>query len=153
MSRSTFSGPVLVGDNRFGALRNVGTAELVQGITLNLANVTPGTAGYAGGSGVFAASNNVLNTQGYVYTPGSNPATLQTITADTSSIIYRGVVFYTPVGAGAVPYRITGTTPAVQTAFSQNGLTDRGMVVTATGDANGAVGDLVGVHYTAEAEI
>jgi hypothetical protein len=99
MSRSTFSGPVLVGDNRFGPLRNVGTAGLVQGATLNLANVTPGTAGYAGGSGVFVATNNVPNTPGQVYTPGSNPAALQTITADTGSIINRGVVFYVPVGA------------------------------------------------------
>jgi hypothetical protein len=99
MSRSTFSGPVLVGDNRFGPLRNVGTAELVQGISLNFANVTPGTAGYAGGSGVFAACNNILNTPGQVYTPGSNPAALQTITADSGSVIYRGVVFYVPVGA------------------------------------------------------
>lgn len=62
------------------------------------------------------------------------------------------VTLFTPIGAGAVPYRITGTTPAVQTTAAQRGLTDRGLTVTATGDANGAVGDLVGVHYTAEAE-
>jgi hypothetical protein len=30
---------------------------------------------------------------------------------------------------------------------------DYGLVVSATGDVNGAVGDLVGVHYTASAEI
>jgi hypothetical protein len=99
MSRSTFSGPVLVGDQRFGALRNVGTAELVQGISLSLSNTTPGTAGYAGSSGVFAASNNIPNTPGVVYNPGTNPATVQTITADTGSVIYRGVVFYLPVGS------------------------------------------------------
>lgn len=62
------------------------------------------------------------------------------------------VTLFTPVGAGAVPYRINGTTPAVQTAVAQVGLTDRGLTVTATGDANGAVGDLVGVHFVAEAE-
>ncbi len=71
-------------------------------------------------------------------------------------IVMRGVpvvTLYTPVGAGAVPYRINGTTPAVQTAVAQLGLTERGLVVTATGDAAGAIGDLVGVHYTADAEL
>jgi hypothetical protein len=63
------------------------------------------------------------------------------------------VTLYTPVGAGAVPYRITGTTPAVQTTVAQTGVMDYGLVVSATGDANGAIGDLVGVHYAASAEI
>jgi hypothetical protein len=101
MARATFDGPVLVGDNRFGPLRNVGTAELVQGITLNFGNVTPATAGYGGGSGIFAGSNNILNTPAQVYTPGSNPPTAQTITADVvnASSLYRGAVFYVPVGA------------------------------------------------------
>lgn len=62
------------------------------------------------------------------------------------------VTLFTPVNAGAVPMRIDGTTPAVQTAAAQVGLTDRGVTITATGDAAGAVGDLVGVHWTAEAE-
>lgn len=62
------------------------------------------------------------------------------------------VTLFTPIGAGAVPYRIDGTTPAVQTAVAQLGLVDSGLTVTATGDAAGVVGDLVGVHYTAEAE-
>jgi hypothetical protein len=63
------------------------------------------------------------------------------------------VTLYTPVGAGAVPYRISGTTPAVQTTAAQTGVMDYGLVVSATGDANGAIGDLVGVHYAASAEI
>lgn len=63
------------------------------------------------------------------------------------------VTLFTPIAAGAVPYRITGTTPAVQTAVATRGSTDRGITVTATGDVNGAVGDLVGVHFTADAEI
>lgn len=62
------------------------------------------------------------------------------------------VTLFTPVNAGAVPMRIDGTTPASQTTVAQLGLTDRGLTVTATGDAAGAIGDLVGVHYTAEAE-
>lgn len=63
------------------------------------------------------------------------------------------VTLFTPVNAGAVPMRIDGTTPAVQTAVAQVGPTDLGVTVTATGDAAGAVGDLVGVHFTASAEI
>jgi len=62
------------------------------------------------------------------------------------------LTLFTPVGAGAVPYRINGTTPAVQTTPATTGLLDMGAVVTSTGDAAGVVGDLVGVHYTAEAE-
>jgi hypothetical protein len=62
------------------------------------------------------------------------------------------MTLYAPVGAGSAPYRINGTTPAVQTSPATTGLLDMGAVVTATGDANGAVGDLVGVHYSAEAE-
>jgi len=62
------------------------------------------------------------------------------------------ITLFTPVGAGAVPYRIDGTTPAVQTAVAQVGPTDSGVTVTATGDASGAVGDLVGVHFTASCE-
>jgi hypothetical protein len=63
------------------------------------------------------------------------------------------VTLFTPVGAGAVPYRIDGTTPAVQTAAAQVGPTQWGVTVTATGDAAGTVGDLVGVHWTADAEL
>lgn len=63
------------------------------------------------------------------------------------------VTLFTPVNSGAVPMRIDGTTPASQTAVAQLGLTDRGLIVTATGDAAGAVGDLVGVHYVADAEL
>lgn len=63
------------------------------------------------------------------------------------------ITLYAPVGAGAVPYRINGTTPAAQTSAATTGLLDMGAVVTATGDAAGTVGDMVGVHYSAEAEI
>lgn len=66
------------------------------------------------------------------------------------------ITYFTPTAAGAVVFRLSGTTPAVQgtTATRASSLTDRGAVCTATNEAttNGAVGDLVGVHYTAEAE-
>jgi hypothetical protein len=63
------------------------------------------------------------------------------------------VTLYTPVAAGAVPYRITGTTPAVQTTAVTTGIHDYGLQVQATGDAAGTVGDVVGVHWTADAEL
>lgn len=65
------------------------------------------------------------------------------------------VTLFTPVGAGAAVYRLTGTTPLVQGATAQRALTDRGLTVTATNEAttNGAVGDMIGIHYTADAEI
>jgi hypothetical protein len=62
------------------------------------------------------------------------------------------LVLFTPTAAGAVPFRIDGTTPAAQTAVAQSLVSDRGAFVSATGDANGAVGDMVAVHWTAEAE-
>lgn len=120
MGRATFDGPVLVGDNRFGPFRNVGYAELVQGLSMTLTNTTPNTAGYAGSSGQFVDSNGIPNTPVTVYTPGS--LTAQSITADTSSLIYRGCVFYVPVGADlhdvlidmqAVPTTAAGTVSGV----------------------------------------
>ena len=100
MARSTFDGPVLVGDNRFGPLRNVGYAELVQGIQMVLSNTTANTAGYAGASTQFVDSNGIPNTAATIYTPGTTTYAVATVpTADTSSLIYRGCVFYVPVGA------------------------------------------------------
>jgi len=99
MGRATFEGPVLAGDNRFGALRNVGYAMLTQGASLVLTNTTPTTAGYGGSSGVFVSNVNIPNTAATVYTPGTTTFAAQTITADTSSLIYRGCVFYVPVGS------------------------------------------------------
>lgn len=62
------------------------------------------------------------------------------------------LTLFTPTAAGAVPFRIDGTTPAAQTSVAQSLLSDHGAFVSATGDANGAVGDMVAVHWTAEAE-
>lgn len=66
------------------------------------------------------------------------------------------ITFFTPTAAGAVAWRFTGTTPAVQgaTAVRANTTTNQNTLVTVTNEAttNGAIGDLVGVHYTAEAE-
>lgn len=100
MARSTFDGPVLVGDNRFGPLRNVGYAELVQGVSMVLTNTTANTAGYGGSSTQFVSNVNIPNTTATIYTPGTSTYAVATVpTADTSSLIYRGCVFYVPVGA------------------------------------------------------
>jgi hypothetical protein len=100
MARSTFEGPVLAGDNRFGPLRNVGNVVLAQHIDINLATTTPGAAGYSGASGVFANGSTLRNVNGVVYTPGTSfPPVVATIPADTSSLVYRGVVLYLPTGS------------------------------------------------------
>lgn len=102
MGRSTFEGPVLAGDNRFGPLRNVGSIELVQGADLNFANTTgSGTVGYPGASGQFVQSNNIPNTPGVVYTPSATafPPVVATPTADAATLTYRGIVFYLPYGS------------------------------------------------------
>lgn len=128
MARTTFSGPVLVGDNRVGSLRNVGYAELVQGSTLVLSNTVNATAGYGGSSGVFVANVNIPNTTAVVYTQGTSTYAPQTITADAAGLIYRGCVFYVPVGADlhdilidmqVVPTVASGSVTGV-TAFVSN---------------------------------
>lgn len=67
------------------------------------------------------------------------------------------LTYFTPTAAGAQIFRLSGTTPAVQqaTASRASSLCDSGVVATCTGEAtaNGAVGDLIGVHYTADAEL
>ena len=104
MARSTFDGPILQGDTRFGDFRNVGYVEVYQYAGLDLATVTPNTALYSGGSGVFVDSNNIPNGIGQVYTPSATafPSTLQTIPADTATNVYRGWVAYLPVGCKIV---------------------------------------------------
>jgi hypothetical protein len=99
MARSTFEGPVLAGDNRFGPLRNVGNVLLAQHIDFSLANNVPGTATYSGNSGVFANGSTIRNVNGVVYTPGTSfPPVVATIPADTATNVYRGVVLYLPTG-------------------------------------------------------
>ena len=105
MARATFEGPILAGDSRFGPLRNVGYADLVQSTSIVLTNTTNGTAGYSGGSGQFINGNTIPNVNATVFTPSSvvYPPTAATITADSGSAgsgtLYRGVVFYIPYGS------------------------------------------------------
>jgi hypothetical protein len=97
MARSTFEGPILSGDNRFGPQRNVGYTVLAQSAQLTLTNTSANTANYGGASGQFVASNGIANSNGTVFTPGTNTAA--TITADSATALLRGVVFYVPVGS------------------------------------------------------
>jgi len=64
------------------------------------------------------------------------------------------MTLFTPTAAGAQVWRFSGAAAAAftATAIRANSTTDNGCVVTATGDAANAIGDLVGIHYTADAE-
>ena len=103
MARSTFDGPIISGDNRFGPLRDIGYTVLEQDCYIDLSNTTLGTAGYSGGSGQFVSSNTIPNLNGVVYTPSSTfvatGPTVQTLPADTSTQVYRGVVMYLPINS------------------------------------------------------
>jgi hypothetical protein len=135
MARSTFEGPVLAGTNRFGPLRNVGYVDMVQNCDLVLTNANSNTSGYAGGSGVYVASNGIPNNQAVVYTPSATtyPPVAATITADAgtsgSGTLYRGCVFYIPYGSQindilidtGVAITMTGGTVGTVAAYISNG--------------------------------
>lgn len=106
MARSTFEGPVLAGDSRFGPLRNVGYSVLAQACDMDFTVTTAGTAGYSGGSGQFVNGNTIPNVNGQLYTPSStysaNGPTTTSPTADStgsSGNLFRGCVMYLPVGS------------------------------------------------------
>ena len=110
MGRSTFDGPIISGDQRFGPLRDIGYTVLEQDCYIDLSNTTLGTAGYSGGSGQFVSSNTIPNLQGVVYTPSSTfvatGPTVQTLPADTSTQVYRGVVMYVPINSQIITFDI-----------------------------------------------
>ena len=137
MARSTFEGPILSGDNRFGPLRNIGYSQLVQNVDLSLANSVVGTPTYSGSSGQFVTSNNIPNLNGTVYVPSATATPVaQTIPADTTTNIYRGAVMYLPTGCD-----IDDVFFDIATAFSVSGGT---AVLT-------SVQFLLGNNYTAAA--
>jgi len=101
MARATFEGPILSGDSRFGPLRNVGYAQLVQNCDVDISNTTSGSSTFGGSSGNFVNANTIPNVISPVYTPSSTvyPSVLQTLPADSATNVYRGAVFYLPTGA------------------------------------------------------
>jgi len=157
MARSTFEGPILSGDNRFGPQRNVGYALLAQSAQLTLTNTTANTANYGGASGQFVASNGIVNSNGTIFTPGTNTAV--TITADSATALYRGVVFYLPVGSTiknifidtiVVPTNAGGAitvTPYISNTFA----TAAGTI--ATSAAISAVGRTTATYTAAQAPV
>jgi hypothetical protein len=142
MARSTFEGPILSGDNRFGPQRDVGYAELIQQAFLDFSNTTSGTIDYSGGSGVFVTSNNIPNTAATIWTPQggsystSGPTAASAPTADATGTVYRGAVFLIPQGSnitdiyvdvGAMPSDGTHTVTSIQPYISNNFATTTGV--------------------------
>ena len=105
MARATFEGPVLAGDNRFGPLRNVGSARLSQNAVVDYSVTTGnGTSYYPGAAQQFVNGNQLssdANVNATVYTPSSSayPSVAATIPADSGTNIYRGAVAYLPAGS------------------------------------------------------
>jgi hypothetical protein len=147
MGRSTFEGPILSGDNRFGPVRDVGYTDLVQTALLDF-SVTSAGANFGGGSGVFVASNNIPNSAATIYTPQSGvystsgPTVASAPTADATNTVYRGVVFYLPyscnitdviLDVGTIP-KDSAATPvavsAIQPYVSNNFATSTGVYAT-----------------------
>jgi len=105
MGRSTFEGPILSGDQRFGPQRDVGSVILSQYVFMNFANTTSGTAGYGDGSGTFVDANGIPNQAATIWVPqagsySTNGPTLATApTADAAGTIYRGCAFLLPASS------------------------------------------------------
>jgi hypothetical protein len=145
MGRSTFEGPVLSGDNRFGPQRDVGYAKLIQQAFLDFAVTTPNTANYGGASTVFVTPNNIPNNSATLWAPqagaySTNGPTLGTNpTADTSGTIYRGVSFLIPQGSnitdvivdvGTLPTGGSVTATSIQPYVSNQFATSTGIYAT-----------------------
>jgi hypothetical protein len=150
MGRSTFEGPVLAGDSRFGPLRNVGYQRLTQDAYIDFAATGGnGTAGYAGGSTQFVNANTIPNVNATVYTAAGGatyPPVAVTPTADTTSAIYRGVVMYVPTGvtieAITIDYltALTVTSGTTATFTGVNWYVSNGFVTSAPTYATVALG-------------
>jgi hypothetical protein len=163
MGRSTFEGPILSGDNRFGQQRDVGLVKLSQYANLVLTNTTAATAGFGGSSGTFASSNNIPNNIGTIWTPqagvySSNGPTVATApTADSATAIYRGAVFLIPqqstitainLDTVVVPTTAAGSITAITPYISNNFATSAG--VYATSAAITAVGRTTATFTTTQ---
>ena len=145
MGRSTFEGPILSGDNRFGPQRDVGPVLLAQQAFLDFAVTSAGQAGYGGGSGVFVTSDNIPNQVATIWNPQSGaystngPTVATAPTADASGTIYRGVSFLVPQGSnitdvivdvGVLPTDGTVTANSIQPYVSNKFATATGVYAT-----------------------
>jgi len=131
MARATFDGPILAGDSRFGPLRNVGYADMVQEADIDLTVLTNGSTNYGGASTQFVNCNQIPNVNAVVYTPSATtyPSVAQSIPADSATNIYRGAVMYIPYGSavndvlidiGVVPTLAAGTLTSATVYVSNN---------------------------------
>ena len=149
MARSTFSGPILSGDQRFGALRDVGYTALAQFASLTFTNTTVNTAGYAGASTQFVGSNGIPNSNAVVYSPSATvyPPVAATPTADSATEVYRGFVAYLPINSriedlivdiGVVPTQTgaTSTSLYISNGFNTGTTPQYGSVATLTTGRN-----------------
>ena len=145
MGRSTFDGPILSGDNRFGPQRDVGPVLLAQQAFLDFAVTSAGQANYGGGSGVFVTSDNIPNQAATIWNPQSGaystngPTVATAPTADVSGTIYRGVSFLVPQGSnitdvivdvGVLPTDGTVTANSIQPYVSNKFATATGVYAT-----------------------
>jgi len=145
MGRSTFEGPVLSGDNRFGPQRDVGPVLLAQQAFLDFSATTPGQANYGGGNQVFVTSNNIPNQAATIWNPQAGvysvngPTVATAPTADTAGTIYRGVSFLIPQGSnitdvivdvGVLPTDGTVTANSIQPYVSNKFATSTGVYAT-----------------------
>lgn len=145
MARNHFSGPVVVGDDKDSPRRDVGYTLLSQSCTLDFSVTTPGAIGYSGNSGQFVtalsntsttASNKTnviypgnINATIYNASPNAYPPIATTIPADTSSLVYRGCVFYIPINSkindfyvdfGFTPINFSGNVTGVNLTLDNN---------------------------------
>ena len=145
MGRSTFEGPILSGDNRFGPQRDVGYTDLIQTALLDFSVTSAGSANYGGGSRVFVNSNNIPNQAATIWNPQSGaystngPTVATAPTADASGTIYRGVSFLVPQGSnitdvivdvGVLPTDGTVTANSIQPYVSNKFATATGVYAT-----------------------
>jgi len=152
MGRSTFEGPILSGDQRFGAQRDVGAALLTQTCFLDFSKTTAGTAGYSGASTVFVSPNNIPNNVGTIWTPQSGsyntngPTVATAPTADATGTIYRGAVFLLPQASNIqnifVDYIAQPTDGSSNTASQVNVFISNQFVTSSTGAAYASVAAL-----------
>ena len=107
MGRSTFEGPILAGDNRFGPLRNVGYPELYQYANLTLTNTT----------NIGLIWNEANNTVGVDATQNTNITTAQSTA--TGAFIQANAAF---IQANSVYANHNVTVTYANSAYSTSGL-------------------------------
>jgi hypothetical protein len=166
MGRSTFEGPILAADQRFGPQRDAGTVQLVQRVYMDFSQSTPGQANYGGSSGQFVTSNNIPNSQATIWVPqngtysANGPTIASAPTADTTTTAYRGASFLLPQQSTlidvifdvvAVPVDSgTNTVTAIHPYVSNNFTSSLGVYGTFANQSSPAVGRFNATYSTSQ---